>query len=81
MQQLGEVAWIKEAGIRIRDQGNVFQVEAFMVRISERVTTEELNAATRAGLDLSWKIQPLVIIPVRELLPNLHEANTHAGRG
>jgi cation diffusion facilitator family transporter len=80
-QQLVEVAWIKEAGIRIRDQGHVFHAEAFVVPISDRVTTEELNTATRAGLDLNWKLQDLVIIPVRELPPNLHEANTHAGRG
>lgn len=75
-QQLVEEDWIKTVGIRMRDQGHVFHVEAFAVPTSDSVMTEELAAATRAGLELNWKLQDLVIIPVSELPPNLHEVYT-----
>lgn len=60
--------WVREAGVRMRDQGQVFHAEVFFVPTRRRPPpTSTLNIAARRLADLDWKLQDVVIIPVPEL--------------
>ena len=59
--------WVHEAGVRIRDMGQVFHVEAFVVPNRAKVSLAHIEAARSALADLDWKMQDVVVIPVTEL--------------
>ena len=59
--------WVAESGVRIRDMGQVFHVEAFVVPHRGKVTVDHLEAARRAIAAMDWKMQDVVVIPVAEL--------------
>lgn len=57
--------WVREAGVRMRDQGQVFHVEVFIVpRSSRPPETETLGEVTEQLSRLDWKMQDVVVIPV-----------------
>jgi divalent metal cation (Fe/Co/Zn/Cd) transporter len=69
---LGSVPWVAEAGSRVRDEGHVFHVEAFVVPRDGRAPgLAELTAARESAVALDWKIQDLVVIPVEQLPADL----------
>ena len=69
---LDAVPWVAEAGSRIRDEGHVFHVEAFVVpRDGRSPGLEELTAVRESTIALDWKIQDLVVVPVEELPADL----------
>lgn len=56
--------WLREVGIRVRDQGQVFHVEVFIVprgKRPPRVAVLEQAAVELSELD--WKMQDIVMIP------------------
>lgn len=59
--------WIEEAGVRMRDMGQVFHVEAFVVPHRRKVTVAQLEAARHAISEMDWKMQDIVVIPVTDL--------------
>ena len=59
--------WVAEAGVRMRDQGQVFHVEAFVVPQRGTVTTAELTAASEGIADIDWKMQDVVVVPVERI--------------
>ncbi len=59
--------WVDQAAVRMRDQGQVFHIEAFVVPHHRAVRTADLTAASEGIADLDWKVQDVVIIPVEEL--------------
>ncbi|WP_214465636.1 cation diffusion facilitator family transporter [Microbacterium flavescens] len=59
--------WVREAGVRIRDMGQVFHVEAFVVPHRRKVSVDHLEAARRAIAAIDWKMQDVVVIPVDEV--------------
>lgn len=66
--ELRRQPWVREAGSRVRDQGHVLHVEAFVVPTNpRRVSLERLLRARDECIDLDWKIQDMVIVPVDEL--------------
>jgi divalent metal cation (Fe/Co/Zn/Cd) transporter len=69
---LGAVGWVAEAGSRVRDEGHVFHVEAFVVpRDGRTPDLSQLTAARESAVALDWKIQDLVVIPVERLPADL----------
>jgi divalent metal cation (Fe/Co/Zn/Cd) transporter len=69
---LDAVPWVAEAGSRIRDEGHVFHVEAFVVpRDGRSPGLDELTAVRESTIALDWKIQDLVVVPVEELPADL----------
>ncbi len=60
---LSSKEWIKEYGIRLRDQGQVFHAEVFVTPREESVTLEQLSELSSGVADLDWKIQDVVIVP------------------
>jgi cation diffusion facilitator family transporter len=68
--------WVKDAESRVRDEGHVFHIESFVVpRSGEDPSINRLEQARQACVDLDWKVQDMVIVPVaelpEELLPRL----------
>lgn len=59
--------WVADAGVRMRDQGQVFHVEAFVVPHRSKVSVEEIATAAEGIADIDWKMQDVVVMPVEEL--------------
>ena len=82
---LAGLPWVAEAGSRVRDEGHVFHVEAFVVPKSGQMPgLAELRKAREGAIALDWKVQDLVLVPVEtlpeEMLPGLAPADEHAMR-
>ncbi|RLK46756.1 cation transporter [Microbacterium telephonicum] len=65
--ELRRQPWVRDAGVRMRDMGQVFHVEAFVVPRRDRVSTRRIEAARRAISDLDWKMQDVSIVVVAAL--------------
>ncbi len=59
--------WVAEAGSRVRDQGHVLHVESFVVPRGGMPTLEQMLEARDACIDLDWKVQDIVLVPIDEL--------------
>lgn len=67
-EKLREYDWVEEADVRIRDQGQVFHTEAFVVPSKDRhPTLAEVEEARLTCADMDWKLHDLVIITVEEI--------------
>lgn len=62
-----EVGWIREARVRLREEGRVYFGEVFVVPTRDEVSVEEVDAATRRLYDEDWRIADLVITVVPDL--------------
>ncbi|MPV37119.1 cation transporter [Georgenia subflava] len=76
--RLGDLSWVADVRSRVRDQGHVFHVESFVVPVEgHNPTMEDLRLAREAAIDLDWKIDDMVVIPVEDLphqmLPGLEK--------
>lgn len=60
------LSWVEAAGVRMRDQGQVFHVEAFVVT-REQPRLELLRAASEGVAALDWKIQDVIVVPTDRL--------------
>lgn len=66
--RLREYDWVDKADVRMRDQGQVFHTEAFVVPPEGRAPSlTELEEARSTCADMDWKLHDLVIIPVGEM--------------
>ncbi len=60
--------WTEDTGARMRDEGQVFQVEAFVVpKQPDSISLRQLEEAQDGLKDLDWKINDAVIIPVTRI--------------
>jgi divalent metal cation (Fe/Co/Zn/Cd) transporter len=64
---LRERPWVADAAVRMRDQGQVFHIEAFVVPRKRKVSTRTLTDTAEGVTGLDWKIQDVVIVPSEEL--------------
>ena len=66
---LEALPWVHEAAVRLRDEGQVFHVEAFVRPRRGRVPLSSLRQASEQVAALDWKVQDVVLVPV-EALPD-----------
>ena len=59
--------WVADVGVRMRDLGQVFHVEVFVVPTRRTPSVATLQRATRHLAALDWKMQDVVIIPVARI--------------
>lgn len=64
-----EEPWVKNVEIRVREHGLVFFGDIFVVPKTEENLMDNIQHAYEKARDLDWKIQDLVIHPVKSL-PN-----------
>lgn len=68
---LNGLPWVQDVGARVRDEGQVFHIEAFIVPTSNRHLSIEELEEVHAGLKrLDWKINDVVVVPVHAI-PNM----------
>ncbi len=77
-QYLSQLPWVCEAGSRVRDEGHVFHIEAFVVPRRGKVALADIESAREGCVSLDGKIQDVVVVPVREL-PDVVDAITPRG--
>lgn len=65
--------WVHDAGLRMRDQGQVFHAEVFFVPV-DGLTPDlgVLDAAAREIRAIDWKLQDVVLIPVLNVPEEAH---------
>lgn len=66
-----KLAWVRDARVRMRDEGHVFFGEVFLVPREEERLVERLDEAREALLRLDWRLHDLVLMPVAELEEDL----------
>jgi cation diffusion facilitator family transporter len=60
--------WVRIAQARVRDQGHVFHVEAFVVPVEGYAPTlTDLREVRDRLVDLDWKIEDVVVAPVEAI--------------
>ena len=59
--------WVSDAAVRMRDQGQVFHIEAFVVPRRRKVTVHDLTRTAEGVAALDWKVQDVVIVPAEHL--------------
>lgn len=64
---LRDLDWVDEAEVRLREEGQVYFGEAFVVPSGTANLTENIEDALRRVHDLDWRIHDLAIMPVRRL--------------
>ncbi|MFC7359291.1 cation diffusion facilitator family transporter [Nocardioides astragali] len=64
---LQRLAWVGDSRSRVRDQGHVFHVEAFVQPVGDAPSLDQLEDAVEALRDLDWKVNDVVVMPVRDL--------------
>lgn len=70
LDRVRELDWVRDAGLRMRDLGQVVHVEVFVVPKRGRLPTAAgLDAAARDLAETDWKLQDVVLVPVGELPP------------
>lgn len=64
---LDALPWVRESAVRMRDMGQVFHIEAFVVPRRRKVSLEEVEQARRALAGMDWKMQDVLVVPVASL--------------
>jgi divalent metal cation (Fe/Co/Zn/Cd) transporter len=60
--------WVADVGSRMRDEGHVFHIEAFVVPVDGTTPSlDQLEEAREACIDLDWKVQDIVLVLTREV--------------
>ena len=73
-EYLRSLSWVKAAGCRVRDEGHVFHIEAFIVPRRRRgPSMQVLKETQQACIEVDWKVQDVVLVLVDEL-PDVVEA-------
>jgi cation diffusion facilitator family transporter len=59
--------WVKDAEVRLREEGHVFVGEAVVVPVDDEDLVGRVERANHRLLDLDWRLHELVIAPVPEI--------------
>ena len=66
-EKLKQFDWVKDAAVRLREEGHMFFGEAFVVPRDERNLIERIERATSEVCKLDWRLQDFTIVPVRQI--------------
>lgn len=64
IQYLSKQKWIKDSRIRLREEGQVFAGEAYIVPVSEKNLVKNISALQSGLKNLNWKFNRITIQPV-----------------
>jgi divalent metal cation (Fe/Co/Zn/Cd) transporter len=65
--------WVHEAAVRMRELGHIFSVEVLVIPVDQDDLVDRIEDGVAQIRDLDWKLQDVVISPVRELEGAPHE--------
>jgi divalent metal cation (Fe/Co/Zn/Cd) transporter len=65
---LNRLPWVKDAAVRVREEGHVFFGEAF-VEVDQRFDhlADQVESAIHGCIDLDWRLHDMMIVPVKSL--------------
>ena len=67
-EMLQGLDWVRDAEVRLREEGHIFMGEAFVVpRYGTEDLTERIREAAEAARALDWRMHELAIMPVEDL--------------
>lgn len=67
-EELRSLLWVREARVRMRDEGHVFHAEAFVVpKPGAEPTLERLAEARHRATRIDWRVRDTAIVPVAEV--------------
>jgi cation diffusion facilitator family transporter len=70
-----KIPWVRDAGVRLREEGHVFTGEVVIVPEEEPVTADQIDEVAERVLGLDWKVHDVAVVPVREIdIPEPGEA-------
>ncbi len=81
LDYLREQDWIEDAAIRMRDQGQVFHVEAFVRPRDEQLSLDRIGEVSEGISALDWKIHDVVVVPTDPLPEYADGAREYASPG
>jgi divalent metal cation (Fe/Co/Zn/Cd) transporter len=61
VEELGKLAWVREARVRLRESGHVYFGEAFIVPNDEHDLIQRGEEATQLARSLDWRVNDLVV--------------------
>ncbi len=67
VSMLQDLDWVDEAEVRLREEGQVYFGEAFVVPSDTANLAENIEDAVKQAHGLDWRKQDLAIMPVRRL--------------
>lgn len=67
--RLNRLDWVREAAVRLREEGSVLVGEAFIVPLSEDRLTEKIDQARQLAEEFDWRIYDFVVTVVPDLNP------------
>jgi divalent metal cation (Fe/Co/Zn/Cd) transporter len=67
LSMLKGLDWVEGAEVRLREEGQVYFGEAFVVSSDSANLTQNIEDASKKARALDWRVQDLVIMPVRKL--------------
>ncbi|SJN46086.1 Cobalt-zinc-cadmium resistance protein [Microbacterium esteraromaticum] len=70
VSRLRELPWVADAAVRMRDQGQVFHIEAFVVPRKRKVSLRQITEASEMIVAMDWKSQDVVVV-ASERLPDV----------
>jgi cation diffusion facilitator family transporter len=59
-----ELPWVREAGVRLREQGHVIAGEVFVVPRSDAIAVAQVEEASERLCRVDWRIHSLTVMPV-----------------
>lgn len=75
---LASLTWVTQFGIRMRDEGQVFHVEVFLVPDGEALTADRADEVKNALHELDWKVQDVVVAATAQLPSHLDRPSERA---
>lgn len=66
-QRLEQLSWVRQAAVRLREEGNVLSGEAFIVPHSNHDLVARLASARELLQDQDWRLYEVVVVAVPEL--------------
>jgi divalent metal cation (Fe/Co/Zn/Cd) transporter len=75
VEHLRAQRWIEDAAVRIRDQGQVFHVEAFIVPRKRRVSVTRIDEISESIARMDWKVQDVVVVACSTLADEADSAD------
>lgn len=78
--ELAGMDWVGEAVVRLREMGQVFEVNAFVVPASDAGLVDRVEETIEAIRELDWKAHDVVVSPVRSL-EDIPENESRISRG
>lgn len=65
--ELKGLAWVEDAEMRLREEGQLLFGEAFVISKEEKGLIDKLSEANRTLQNVHWRVYDIVVVPVRTL--------------